>query len=219
MFGTISFVPLFVQGVIGTSATSSGVVLTPLLLGAVVTSFLSGQIVSRTGRYRPNTLVGPLVLGAGELLLWRMSVNATNAEAARNMVIAGIGLGMMMQIFVLSVQNSVRRRQMGSATALTQFSRSIGSTLGVTLMGVIVNQRLPANVRAEGAVIHRLPPAGRAALANALHPAFLSAAVVCGLVFLISLFWVREVPLRKGFEEAPVGDEASPQAAAVRSES
>jgi EmrB/QacA subfamily drug resistance transporter len=65
MFGTISFVPLFVQGVIGTSATSSGVVLTPLMLGAVVTSFISGQIVSRTGRYRPNTLIGPVVLGAG----------------------------------------------------------------------------------------------------------------------------------------------------------
>src|SRR6266576_2494683 len=69
MFGTISFVPLFVQGVIGTSATSSGVVLTPLLLGAVTTSFLSGQLVSRTGRYRPNTLVGPLILMAGLLLL------------------------------------------------------------------------------------------------------------------------------------------------------
>ena len=76
MFGTISYVPLFVQGVIGTSATSSGVVLTPLLLGAVTTSFISGQIVSRTGRYRPNTLIGPLVLGLGELLLWRMGVNS-----------------------------------------------------------------------------------------------------------------------------------------------
>ena len=82
MFGTISYVPLFVQGVIGTSATSSGVVLTPLLLGAVTTSFLSGQVVSRTGRYRPNTLIGPIVLGLGELLLWRIGVNSTNAEAA-----------------------------------------------------------------------------------------------------------------------------------------
>jgi EmrB/QacA subfamily drug resistance transporter len=217
MFGTISFVPLFVQGVIGTSATSSGVVLTPLMLGAVATSFLSGQIVSRTGRYRPNTLVGPVLLGAGELLLWRMTVNTTNAEAARNMVIAGIGLGAMMQIFVLSVQNSVARRQMGSATALTQFSRSIGATLGVTLMGVIVNQRLPANVRAEGAVIHRLPQAGRLALAHALRPAFLAAAVLCGLVFLISLLWVREVPLRSGVDEVPLGDEASPQPAPRRS--
>jgi sugar phosphate permease len=133
------------------------------------------------------------------------------------MVIAGIGLGMMMQIFVLSVQNSVSRAEMGTATALTQFSRSIGATLGVTLMGVIVNQGLPPSVREQGAVIHRLPPAGREALANALHPAFLLAAGVCGLVFLISVLWVREVPLRHGFEDVTVGDEASPQQAAVRS--
>jgi hypothetical protein len=118
-----------------------------------------------------------------------------------------------MQIFVLSVQNSVSRAQMGSATALTQFSRSIGSTLGVALMGVIVNQQLPASVRGEGTVIHRLPPAGREALANALHPAFLLAVVLCALVFVISLLWVREVPLRKGLEEPAVGDEASPQTA------
>jgi len=218
MFGTISFVPLFVQGVIGTSATSSGVVLTPLMLGAVITSAISGQIVSRTGRYRPNTLFGPVVLGAGMLLLWRMDVHTTNGQAARNMLIAGIGLGAMMQIFVLSVQNSVPRRAMGSATALTQFSRSIGSTLGVTLMGVIVNQQLPPSVRAHGTVIHRLPPAGRVALSHALHPAFLAAALLCALVFVISILWVREVPLRKGFGEEPViGDEASPQPAGVRS--
>ena len=216
MFGTISFVPLFVQGVIGTSATSSGIVLTPLMLGAVITSFLSGQLVSRTGRYRPNTLFGPVVLGIGMLLLADMGVGTTNGEAARNMVIAGIGLGSMMQIFVLSVQNSVPRRSMGSATALTQFSRSIGSTLGVTLMGVIVNQQLPANVRGEATVIHRLPLAGRVALADALHPAFLAAAGLCALVFVISLLWVREVPLRKGVEDEPVfGDEASPQPGAT----
>jgi len=219
MFGTISFVPLFVQGVIGTSATSSGVVLTPLLLGAVTTSFLSGQIVSRTGRYRPNTLLGPVVLGLGEVLLWRMGVDATNAEAARNMVIAGIGLGMMMQIFVLSIQNSVQRSQMGSATALSQFSLSSGATLGVALMGVIVNQRLPESARLEGTAIHRLPPAGREALANALQPAFLLAAVLCVLVFVISLLWVREVPLNKGLEDTPHGDETSPQPAVLRSES
>ncbi len=211
MFGTISYVPLFVQGVIGTSATSSGVVLTPLLLGAVTTSFLAGQIVSRTGRYRPNTLIGPIVLGSAELLLWRMGVNTTNGEAARNMVIAGIGLGMMMQIFVLSVQNSVTRAAMGTATALTQFSRSTGATLGVTLMGALVNQGLPASVQSEGVAVHRLPPAGRAALAHALHPAFLLAAILCGCVFVVSVLWVREAPLRRGLEDIAVGDEASPQ--------
>ena len=211
MFGTISFVPLFVQGVIGTSATSSGVVLTPLILGAVTTSFISGQIVSRTGRYRPNTLIGPILLGLGMLLLWRMNVHATNGEAARNMVVAGIGLGMMMQIFVLSVQNSVPRSAMGSATALTQFARSIGATLGVTLMGVIVNQNLPAGVSTSGVAIHRLPEAGRVALANALHPAFLSGFFLCVGVFVISLLWVREAPLRTELEGLSVGDEASPQ--------
>jgi predicted MFS family arabinose efflux permease len=211
MFGTISFVPLFVQGVIGTSATSSGVVLTPLILGAVTTSFISGQIVSRTGRYRPNTLIGPVVLGAGMVLLWRMGIHTTNGEAARNMVIAGIGLGMMMQIFVLSVQNSVPRAAMGTATALTQFSRSIGATLGVTLMGVIVNQNLPSGLQTSGVAIHRLPLAGRVALAHALRPAFLLAAFLCAAVFVISLLWVREAPLRTGLEDVAVGDEASAQ--------
>ena len=212
MFGTISFVPLFVQGVIGTSATSSGVVLTPLILGAVVTSIISGQIVSRTGRYRPNTLIGPVVLGAGMLLLWRMNVHTTNGEAARNMFIAGIGLGMMMQIFVLSVQNSVSRAAMGTATALTQFSRSIGATLGVTLLGVVVNQNLPPSVSTSSIAIHRLPFAGRVALANALRPAFLAAFFLCVAVFVISLLWVREAPLATELEDVVVGDEASPQA-------
>jgi len=100
MFGTITYVPLFVQGVIGTSATSSGVVLTPLMLGAVTTSLLTGQLVSRTGRYRWNAVLGPVVLTAGMLLLWRMDTSTTNAEAARNMVVAGIGIG-----FLLSGRN------------------------------------------------------------------------------------------------------------------
>jgi EmrB/QacA subfamily drug resistance transporter len=211
MFGTISYVPLFVQGVIGTSATSSGIVLTPLILGAVTTSFISGQIVSRTGRYRPNTLIGPVVLGLGMLLLWRMGTDTTRGEAARNMVIAGIGLGMMMQIFVLSVQNSVTRAAMGSATALTQFARSIGSTLGVTLMGVLINQNLPASVSTNGVALHRLPEAGRAALANALHPAFFFGVILCAFVFVISLLWIGEAPLRTELEGVTVGDESSPQ--------
>jgi len=140
-----------------------------------------------------------------------MGIHTTNGEAARNMVIAGIGLGMMMQIFVLSVQNSVPRAAMGTATALTQFSRSIGATLGVTLMGVIVNQNLPSGLQTSGVAIHRLPLAGRVALAHALRPAFLLAAFLCAAVFVISLLWVREAPLRTGLEDLTVGDEASAQ--------
>jgi hypothetical protein len=122
-------------------------------------------------------------------------------------VITGIGLGLMMQVFVLSVQNSVPQRHMGSATALTQFARSIGATLGVTIMGVIVNQGLPAGVGGEGQVLHRLPPQARSDLANALHPAFLAAAAVCAVVFLLVVFGIKEVPLRKGFEEPTLAAE------------
>jgi EmrB/QacA subfamily drug resistance transporter len=209
MFGTISFVPLFVQGVIGTSATSSGVVLTPLMLGAVTASMLSGQWISRSGRTKPNALVGPVILTGGMVLLWRMNVHTTNGQAARNMVIAGIGLGLMMQVFVISVQSSVPRAVIGSATALTQFARSIGATLGVTIMGVIVNQGLPKGVHGASTElgIHRLPPLLRVDLADALHPAFLAAAAIAALVFFIVLFGLKEVPLRRSLEEQPVAEQ------------
>jgi EmrB/QacA subfamily drug resistance transporter len=205
MFGTISYVPLFVQGVIGTSATSSGVVLTPLMLGAVTTSLLTGQLVSRTGRYRWNAVLGPVVLAIGMFLLWRMDVHTTNAQAARNMVIAGIGIGSMMQVFVLSVQNAVPRRHIGSATALTQFSRQMGATIGVTVMGAIVNHGLPSGLGgSQGIGIHRLPPTARQALADALRPAFLVAACVASCVWLIAVIWVKEQPLRRSLDEISV---------------
>jgi EmrB/QacA subfamily drug resistance transporter len=205
MFGTISYVPLFVQGVIGTSATSSGVVLTPLMLGAVATSLLSGQLVSRTGRYRWNAILGPIVLAIGMFLLWRMNVHTTNAQAARNMVIAGIGIGSMMQVFVLSVQNAVPRKHIGSATALTQFSRQMGATIGVTVMGAIVNHGLPSGLGGSAGIgIHRLPPAARQSLASALRPAFLVAALVASGVWLIAVLWVKEQPLRRSLDEISV---------------
>lgn len=205
MFGTISYVPLFVQGVIGTSATSSGVVLTPLMLGAVVTSLLTGQLVSRTGRYRWNAILGPIVLAIGMFLLWRMDVHTTNAQAARNMVIAGIGIGSMMQVFVLSVQNAVPRRHIGSATALTQFSRQMGATIGVTVMGAIVNHGLPSGLGGSGGIgIHRLPPTARSALADALRPAFLVAACVAAAVWFVAVIWVKEQPLRRSLDEISV---------------
>ena len=205
LFGTISYVPLFVQGVIGTSATSSGVVLTPLMLGAVTTSLLTGQLVSRTGRYRWNAILGPIVLAIGMFLLWRMDVHTTNAQAARNMVIAGIGIGSMMQVFVLSVQNAVPRRHIGSATALTQFSRQMGATIGITVMGAIVNHGLPSGLGGNAGIgIHRLSPAARQSLASALKPAFFVAACVASVVWLIAVIWVKEQPLRRSLDEISV---------------
>ena len=212
MFGTISYVPLFVQGVIGTSATSSGVVLTPMTLGAVVTSILSGQLVSRTARYRRNAVLGPVVLTIGMLLLWRMNVHTTNGQAARDMVIAGIGIGSMMQVFVLSVQNAVDRRRIGAATALTQFGRQMGATLGVTIIGVIVNAGLPAGVTAAGEgrqSIHRLPPVLRHGLADALRPAFFVSACIAAAVWVIAVVLVKEQPLRRTLDHVTTTDAAA----------
>jgi EmrB/QacA subfamily drug resistance transporter len=210
MFGTISYVPLFVQGVIGTSATSSGVVLTPLMLGAVATSLLTGQLISRTGRYRWNVVFGPLVLATGMFLLSRMNAHTTNGEAARNMVIAGIGIGSMMQVFVISVQNAVSRAHIGSATALTQFSRQMGATIGVTVIGAIVNHGLPAGVGGtEGIGIHRLPLAARQGLSDALHPAFLLTTGIALVVWLVAVTWVKEQPLRRSLDEVSAADAAA----------
>jgi EmrB/QacA subfamily drug resistance transporter len=211
MFGTVVFAPLFVQGVIGTSATSSGVVLTPLLLGAVVTSLVTGQLIARTGRYRWNVVLGPPVLAVGMGLLWQMDADTTAHEAARNMVIAGIGIGAMMQVFVVSIQNAVSRARIGSATALGTFSRQIGATVGVTVMGVIVNHGLPAGATAgDGIAVHRPPPGLREALAAAITPAFFAATVAALLVWMIAVLWVKEVPLRRTVDDAVVSPTMTP---------
>jgi sugar phosphate permease len=107
----------------------------------------------------------------------------------------------MMQVFVVAVQNVVPYRAIGSATALTQFSRSIGSTLGVTLMGVVINHGLASGTDVEQAAVRRLPPNLREALAEAMQPAFMSAAALAAVIFLVVFFGLRAVPLREGFEE------------------
>jgi hypothetical protein len=142
------------------------------------------------------------VLALGMALLWQMNVDTTNAEAARNMVVAGVGIGSMMQVFVVSVQNAVSRARIGSATALTQFGRQMGATIGVSVMGVIVNAGLPPQAaKGEGIAVHRLPPVLRHSLASALKPAFFAATVVALLVWVIALVWVKEVPLRSSVDE------------------
>ena len=181
MFGTISYVPLFVQGVIGTSATSSGVVLTPLMLGAVTTSLLTGQLVSRTGRYRWNAILGPLVLTAGMVLLWRMDVTTTNGEAARNMVIAGIGIGSMMQVFVLSVQNAVSRCADRLGDGADAVRPADGRDARRHDHGRDHQPRPPSRRErsARASAIHRLPPAARAGLADAIPPGLLRRRGAC----------------------------------------
>jgi hypothetical protein len=156
------------------------------------------------------------VLGTGLFLLSRMDTSTTNTQAAIYMVVSGVGLGMMMQVFVIAVQNQVPMRAMGSATALTQFARSIGATLGVTAMGVIVNHGLPVGSHLDRGSVHRLPPDLREALAGALQPAFLAASLVCVITLVIVLVWLKEVPLREEVESPqpePAAPGVSPQRA------
>ena len=179
IFGTIMFVPLFVQQVLGESATSSGAILTPLMLGWITASALSGQVVSRTGHYRPVLLAGPPIMATGFYLLAGMDPSATALDATRNVIIVGVGVGLLMQNFTVVVQNAVPRSLMGTATASTQFFRSIGATAGVTAMGAIMLARLGASEASS---------AGPAELANALQPAFALGILLCALTFVTTLF-------------------------------
>jgi EmrB/QacA subfamily drug resistance transporter len=192
-FGTVTFVPLFVQGVLGESATSAGAVLTPLMLSWVGASVVAGQVVSRTGRSRPVLLVGPPLMAAGFALLALMDTAASTLDAVRNVVILGAGVGLMMQTLVVVVQNSAPREMMGIATATAQFSRWIGATIGVTLMGAIVAARLGNPAAAEA------PPPE---LASALHPAFAFGLGIVVLAF-VAVLLLPDTKLRGSFDEPP----------------
>ena len=141
MFGVILYVPLFMQGVLGVSAKNSGVLLTPLLLGAVVGSIAAGQLVSRFGKYKMLVIIGSVLSTVGMFLMATMDKATTHGEVVRNMVIAGIGMGLMQPIYTLIVQNVSPPAHIGAATASTQFFRSIGSTVGVAVFGSILLTR------------------------------------------------------------------------------
>jgi EmrB/QacA subfamily drug resistance transporter len=190
MFATIIYVPLFVQGVLGESASDSGAVLTPLILGIITTSIVAGQLVSRTGHYRPVLLAGPPLLATGFVLLAGLGVHSSQLDVTRDVVIVGLGVGLMMQTLTVAVQNSVSRRVIGVATASTQFFRTVGATAGVSVMGAIVTSRLGPN------------PVGAspARLATALHPVFVIALGLAAIVFIAVLF-VPHIELRQTMEE------------------
>ncbi len=167
MFGAIIFIPLFMQGVIGVSATESGSLLTPLMLTLIVGSIISGQLVSRLGRYKLLAIVGLAIMAGGLVLLAGMGVTTQRGTVVRNMIVVGLGLGLTMPIYTLVVQNAVERRLLGAATAATQFFRQIGGTVGTAIFTSLMLGRYhdrfgelaPANV----------PPQALAAFDNPLQ--------------------------------------------------
>src|SRR3954469_13916859 len=141
MFGVIIYLPLFMQGVLGASATQSGNLLTPLMMGAVLGSFISGQAVSRTGKYKAVAVVGSVLVAVGMAFFARMDDSTVGSYVAAGMVIAGLGMGLLQPVYTIAVQNVAPRHQMGAATSSTIFLRSIGSTVGVAMFGSIMLTR------------------------------------------------------------------------------
>lgn len=147
MFGGIVFIPLYSQGVLGASATSSGSFLTPMMLGIVLSSTLSGQILSRWGgHYRLQGLVGVGVMATGMILFSRMTAETSFAQAVVSIVIIGLGLGTTFPVFTIAVQNAVPYRQIGVVTSATQFYRQIGGTLGLALLGALMTRQFASSL-------------------------------------------------------------------------
>lgn len=147
MFGAIMYMPYFVQGVMGTSATHSGYVTMPMTLSLVLGSALSGQIISRTGKYKLLALFGMTMMTAGMLLMVFMNTETTTLHAILNMIVLGLGLGLGMPVFSLTIQNAVEPQMLGVATASSQLFRSLGGTIGVAVMGTIMSHRMASKMK------------------------------------------------------------------------
>ncbi|HTS95429.1 MAG TPA: MDR family MFS transporter [Streptosporangiaceae bacterium] len=216
MFGAISYLPTYLQIVTGVSAIKSGLLLLPLIIGLLVTSITTGRLIARTGRYKIYPVVGTAVAGLGLYLLSRLTVGTTHLVSSAYLLVLGLGIGMFMQVMVLIVQNSVARRDLGSATSSVNFARQIGSSVGVALIGALFVHRLTGRLDAH------LPPAAAArvsqqvssvtpqgidhlpaaikhaivvAFADALPPIYAYLVPLLGVAFVLALL-LKETPLR-----------------------
>lgn len=150
MMGSLFYLPLFVQGVIGSSATNSGFVTMPMMIAMAISSAIAGQLMSRLGKYRILGVVGLGFMVAGMAMLSMMDVDSTRQDATLAMVMFGVGVGMSMPLLMLAVQNAVDYRYMGVSTSTIQFFRSVGGTMGVAVMFSVITAQyhdgLSANV-------------------------------------------------------------------------
>ena len=202
MFAAIMFVPLFAQGAMGDSATSSGLVLSPLMVAMIVSSTLSGQLISATGRYRWALLSGPPLMGLGFALLLRLDAGSAELDVVACTVVLGTGLGFLLQNLVVVMQNAVPPRYLGAATGSAQFSRVVGGAVGVTVLGALLTAGLADRGITAGAGGSLLAPGAEAVsravredIAAALEPLF---AIGIGLMAAawVAAFFIPERPLR-----------------------
>ncbi|MDW5327645.1 MDR family MFS transporter [Plantactinospora sp. KLBMP9567] len=168
MFGSIIFIPLYLQIVKGASPTDSGLLMLPMMAGVIVTSVLSGRAISQIGRYKWFPVVGAVVLVTGMLLFTRLRVDTPLWNAFVYMVLIGIGLGLCMQPLILAAQNAVEMRDLGAGTSAATFFRSLGGAFGVAILGAVLSAGLSGRLadRLPGAIA-QLPPEQRAQFAGA----------------------------------------------------
>ncbi|MFD1828322.1 DHA2 family efflux MFS transporter permease subunit [Streptomyces desertarenae] len=230
LFGSMTYLPTFLQVVHGISPTMSGVHMLPMVLGVLVSSTGSGQIVSRTGRWKVFPVTGTAVTAIGLLLLHTLDENSSDWRMSGAFLVFGLGLGLVMQVLVLAVQNAVPYEHLGVATSGVTFFRSIGASVGVSafgavfaatlgdrLAGALRGAALPPGVSAEGlegdpSAVERLPAGTRdgvlAAYSGAITEVFLWAVPVVLAAFALSWF-LREDPLR-GSVRSPDGSQVIP---------
>ncbi|UJF34456.1 MDR family MFS transporter [Paenibacillus hexagrammi] len=140
MFGAIMFVPLFMQGIVGISASASGTVMTPMMVTMIIASMVSGQFIHKVG-VRKQMLLGMIVMAAGFYLLSTMGMDTTKLTASSYMLILGLGMGLVMPILTLALQESFPKSELGVVTSSSQFFRQIGGTFGMTILGAVMNHK------------------------------------------------------------------------------
>jgi len=217
LFAVSIYVPVFSQGVQGISATSSGVILIPFSLGWVVAATLTGQLISRTGRYQPFPIVGGVFILVGLVCLALLGQDWPAASVSGILVVTGFGMGMTFQPYVIATQNAVDPANLGIATATIQFFRSMGGSIAVAALGTLLANRLATELAGRlgaaaasrgdtdrllgsgggGAVgvPSRVAAGIQSSLADALHVVFL-ATVPLGVAALVLAFALKERPLR-----------------------
>jgi EmrB/QacA subfamily drug resistance transporter len=236
MFGAISFVPLFAQGALGATATEAGSLLTPLLLSWVGMSIIGGRLLLRVG-FRPTCIVGFALMTLGFVLLSTYQIETARRWLYVDLILIGAGLGLTMLTLLIAVQQSVARTQLGIATSLNQFSRSIGGAVGVAVMGAVLTAGLAArldevaqsgqgvltteraaelaanpNALIDPQARAALPPGAldalRRAMAGAIHNVFWVGTVLAALALLVCLYLPRA---GDGSTAPPTEDECCPE--------
>ncbi|NIL51109.1 MFS transporter [Streptomyces sp. 2BBP-J2] len=240
LFGAASYLPTYLQMVDGVSATESGLLMLPMMGGIVGTSIVSGQMISRSGRYRSHPIVGTALSAAGMWLLSRMDTGTPRLHYSVWMFVLGAGIGMVMPVLVLAVQNSVRPADLGTATSANNYFRQIGGSVGAAVFGTLfadrltdaLADRLPAGAPADAEsitpeLVHALPPELRdayvQAYADAMPRIFLYLVPVLVLGLFIA-FFLKEKPLVSHHtptadpaQEAPHFETRVPQARSAQS--